>query len=284
MACREYYLAQQSLRRSEEEQVFLESQLLNADQETEALKASILSVQDDLEKEIRRTQEGRYGEDPCDVEAEKVLHTRLSLNTGALTELKNRLSIVEQQLKREASSLKTLERSLQAQSNANTEFVSASRSLISALDAAAARKAQLVSQRDALMNQIQATSKKMQTMNKSVQCRVTCRSRSQVAMRDWDLDTLRMKHEIAISRGVYSEERNYQEEQTAFLQQLLEENRRLKLIAKAKLTQPTHSQEMGLNAQGIEPDRPPLEKLRESNIRLLQQLTSSLSVLQAHAI
>jgi hypothetical protein len=104
-------------------------------------------------------------------------------------------------------------------------------------------------------------------------------------MRDWDIDTIRMKHEIALSRGVYSEERSYQEEQAAFLQQLLEENRRLKLIAKAKLSARSHSEEFtGLHVAGVETDRPPLEKLRETNIRLLQQLTSSLSVLQAHAL
>lgn len=283
-ACREYYLAQQSLRRSEEEQVFLEAQLLNGEEETASLQASITALQENLAKEIRNAQDARYSQDSRDLGAEKLLHTRLSLNSGAVNELQCRVDLLEQQLKREAVTLKTLERSLHAQATANSEFVNSSRSLMTALDAASSRKAHLMAQRDNLTNQLQAATRKAEAMSKSVQFRTNSRCRSQTAMRDWDFDTLRMKQEVALSKGVYSEEISYQEEQTSFLQKLIEENRRLKSIARAKLATTFYRTDdtSTFNVER-EPERPPLEKIRESNIRLLQQLTSSLSVLQSQA-
>ena len=215
------------------------------------------------------------------ITAEKQLHTTIALHEAALKEKSEIKSKLLLQLKSESKTVRVLEEALSAQSKYNEILLKSLTEALGSLKRAQHRAAETTAHRETLLTSRGKLQRQQNLLSSAVQSRTYSKSRSQQALHDWDIEALRLQREAAFSKRMYLNEVEHGREQELFLQQLLTENRKLKLIAASRHVDPAPSEPTSdISEVAPNKERHILESVRSQNMQLLQQVVSTMNLIQ----
>lgn len=318
-SCYEYFVAQQSLARAEDEHVQLQSiktQLLQQIKTAEAEINRIAAAREALENERQMESVLPRGV-PLSafndyIAREKMLYADLCIGETKLQQHQGEISTLRASLRQEGESAALLEEALASQHKFNQILTKTFRTGVERLGEYSERRSGQMATKDHLQRELQQLGKVEQNVRSTVTCKADLKARAQEQLREKDLDALRLRKDALFARRLCLSEVEHSRNQDTALQELHAQNQRLRVLVnerrkgrpclrsvvtgggRAPYTMTDAREETELQLETNEPaiigethsftrrtaESSLLDKVRKQNLALLHQMVSSLHAVQ----
>lgn len=237
-ACYQYYLAQQALQNAEDDNLQMQTVMQNLRGQLQRRSQDVLHLRETKHDLERQAEAMRYL--PKDttpetgrryIAAERTLHTRIALADDAIDCVRRETAKVAAEMEREAATTNVLEQSLDAQVRYNKVLTAAMKEAVAKAKHEEQRISNLRARRAVLDAAIQKERLEEKRLGSSVATAAEMRSRAQDELRSRDSEAVRLRADVAFGRRLHLGEMEHAREQELWLEELLLENRKLKILA-----------------------------------------------------